>query len=166
MTHLHTATRRLSLYAALAAAGMLAAINAPVAAAGHATDATASQASVDTGYAIIQLNGDPLATAVRTKPAPGKKIDFSSTTVRSYRAQLSALRNDYKAWLRSNVPGARVTGEFDISLNAVSVQLNGATLAQVAATPMVRAAQYESLYHPTIADPDLALISATQAWAQ
>ncbi len=75
-----------------------------------------------------------------------------------YRALLSKQRNDYKAWLRANAPQARVTGEFDISLNAVAVQLNGATLAQVSATSMVKLAQYEGLYYPNAVDPDLALI--------
>ena len=114
---------------------------------------------------MAQLNGDPLSTFVRTKPAQGKKVDFDSNSVKSYRAQLSALRNDYKAWLRANVPQAKVTGEFDLSLNAVAVQLNGATLAQVSATTMVKNAQYENLYYPNASDPDVALISAPQAWA-
>jgi hypothetical protein len=92
-------------------------------------DVSSAQANQDTSSALVQLNGDPLSTYVRTKPPQGKKIDFSSNTVKSYRAQLSALRNDYKQWLKANVPQAKVTGEFDISLNAVAVQLNGATLA-------------------------------------
>jgi len=128
-------------------------------------DATSTQATQDTSSALVQLNGDPLSTYVRTKPAQGKKIDFNSNTVKSYRAQLSALRNDYKQWLKANVPQAKVTGEFDISLNAVAVQLNGATLAQVAAAPQVKHAEYEGLYRPTVVDPDSALISAPQAWA-
>jgi subtilisin family serine protease len=119
----------------------------------------------DTSSALVQLQADPLATSSRTRPAQGRKIDFNSNTVKSYRAQLSAARNDYKAWLRANVPQARVVGEFDLSLNAVAVELNGATLAQVSATPLVKTAQYQGLYYPTIADPDLSLISAPQAWA-
>jgi subtilisin family serine protease len=128
-------------------------------------DASSVQASQDTSSALVQLNGDPLSTYTKTKPPQGKKVDFNSNTVKSYRAQLSALRNDYKAWLRANVPQAKVTGEFDISLNAVAVQLNGATLAQVAAAPQVKHAEYQGLYHPTATDPDVALISAPQAWA-
>jgi minor extracellular serine protease Vpr len=135
---------------------------APVLAAPNAD--TAQQASQDTSSALVQLNAEPLASYVKTKPPQGKKIDFTSNDVKSYRAQLSAIRNDYKAWLHANVPQAKVTGEFDISLNAVAVQLNGATLPQISATPMVKHAEYEGLYHPTAADPDLALISATQAW--
>ena len=102
-----------------------------------ASNDTANQprSTQDTGYALVQLDGEPLATYARTKPPQGKKIDFASNTARSYRAQLSNLRNDYKAWLRANVPGANVTGEFDIALNAVAIKLNGATLAQVSAHP-------------------------------
>jgi minor extracellular serine protease Vpr len=126
---------------------------------------SAPQAGHDTSAAIVQLNGDPLATYVRTQPQQGKKINFDSSTVKSYRAQLSALRNQYKTWLNANVPQANVTGEFDIALNAVAVQLNGATLEQISATPLVTRAQYEGLYYPTIADPDLGLIHAADAWA-
>jgi minor extracellular serine protease Vpr len=148
--------------AAIAAVGFAFALPSPAA---PSDDNGTPQAVQDTSTALVQLNGDPLSTYSRTHPAQGKKIDFNSNTVKSYRAQLSALRNDYKAWLRANVPQAKVTGEFDISLNAVAVQLNGATLAQVAAAPQVKHAEYEGLYHPTtFDDPDLGLIRAKQAW--
>jgi subtilisin family serine protease len=132
----------------------------------QATDGTDQRARQDTSVALVQLNGDPLASYVKTKPAKGKKIDFNSNTVKSYRAQLSALRNNYKAWLRANAPQAKVTGEFDIALNAVAVQLNGATLQQVSASSLVKTAQYQGLYYPNGADPDLAIIKAPAAWAQ
>ena len=165
----HVARRLTSLALALSVAGLTslsltAAHAAPKAATGAPT--TDSRPTQDTSSALVQLNGDPLSTSAKTKPPKGKKIDFDSTTVKSVRAQLSALRNDYKAWLRANVPGAKVTGEFDISLNAVAVQLNGATLAQVAAAPMVNYAEYQGLYRPNATDPDLPLISAQQAWAR
>jgi len=132
---------------------------------GNATDGTTIGPRVDTSSALVQLKGDPLATYVKTKPPQGKKVDFDSNTVKSYRAQLSALRNDFKAWLRANAPKAKVTGEFDISLNAVSVQLNGVSLATIAGAPMVQRAEYEGLYYPTVDDPDLDLIHAMEAWA-
>ena len=150
------------IIAAMAAFG-LAMAGTPAAAPND--DSAVTQATQDTSSALVQFNGDPLSTYTKTKPAQGKKIDFNSNTVKSYRAQLSALRNDYKAWLRANVPQAKVTGEFDISLNAVAVQLNGATLAQVAAGPQVKHAEYEGLYRPSFSDPDLAIIKAKQAWA-
>ena len=162
------ARRLSSLALALSAAGLASlsltsAHAAPKAASGATTDTRPSQ---DTSSALVELTGDPLSTSAKTKPPKGKKIDFDSAAVKSLRAQLMALRNDYKAWLRANVPGAKVTGEFDISLNAVAVQLNGATLAQVAATPMVQRAEYQGLYRPNASDPDLPLIHAMQAWAQ
>jgi len=112
----------------------------------------------------VQLKGAPLSTYEKTKPPQGKKIDFSSSTVKSYRAQLSALRNDFKQWLKKNAPAAKVTGEFDLALNAVGVELNGTLLATIAAAPMVQQAQYQSVYTPQVIDPDLTLIDAFDAW--
>ncbi|NEX59878.1 S8 family serine peptidase [Noviherbaspirillum galbum] len=148
----------------LAAAGLIG-MSMPAAAA-NISDATAQREGQDRSAVIVELNGDALANYVRTKPARGKKIDFNNQNVKSYRAQLAAARNDFKQWLRANVPNAKVTGEFDISLNAVAVQLNGATLEQVAAAPMAARTRYQNVFYPLAADPDLAVIRATDAWAQ
>ncbi len=128
------------------------------------TDGLPASAGVDTGSALVQLEGAPLSTYEKTKPPQGKKIDFSSNTVKSYRAQLSALRNDFKQWLHKNAADANITGEFDIALNAVSVELNGTPLATIAGAPMVEQAQYQGLYTPQVIDPDLTLIDAFDAW--
>jgi minor extracellular serine protease Vpr len=167
MTSCHRVFRLAPLALATTLAASLYALPAAQAAPRQSSDATTSaRPTQDTSAALVVLNGEPLSTYVKTKPPQGKKIDFNNNAVKSYRAQLSALRNDYKAWLRANVPAAKVTGEFDIALNAVSVQLNGATLGQLAAAPMVKTAQYQGLYYPNTVDPDVALISAPQAWAQ
>jgi minor extracellular serine protease Vpr len=154
------------LFALLSCATLVAAAVTSVASGGgRATDGAGAAPTLDTGSAIVQLNGDPLSTYVKTKPAQGKKIDFSSNTTKSYRAQLSALRNDFKQWLKANAPNAKVTGEFDIALNAVAVQLNGTPLGAIASAPQVVKAQYEGLYSPQLADPDLSLISAFSAYS-
>jgi len=133
---------------------------------GNLTDGSKTvRATVDRGYALVQLRGEPLATYVKTKPPQGKKIDFNSATVKAYRAQLSALRNEFKQWLQANAPKARITGAWDISLNAVGVKLNGTTLATLRTAPQVARAEYEGLYYKSIDDPDLALIDAEAAWA-
>src|SRR5215471_17085312 len=119
---------------------------------------------VDTTCAIVQFDAQPLSTYSQTKPPQGKKINFDSNSVKSYRAQLNAIRNDFKAWLRANAPGAKVTGEFDIALNAVSVTLNGTTLATLSNGPHVISVDYEGVYSPTTGDPDLGLIEAIAAW--
>src|SRR5215472_15724175 len=95
------------------------------------TDATARGPSVDNTSAIVQLKGDPISTNPSTKPPHGKKIDFNSNAVRSYRAQLNNLRNQFRQWLQANAPRAKITSEYDISLNAVAVQLNGTPLATI-----------------------------------
>ncbi len=133
-----------------------------------AADAKANHPAIDYSSVIVLLKGDPLSTYIKTKPPQGKKIDFNNAQVKSYRAILSALRNDFKAWLRVNAPKAKVTNEYDLALNAVSIQLNGETLAKIATAPMVASVQFEGLYYPLddtpIADPDLSLIYAIDAW--
>jgi minor extracellular serine protease Vpr len=118
---------------------------------------------VDNSSAIVQLKGDPLSINSATKPAAGKKIDFNGNAVRSYRAQLAAGRNDFKRWLRANAPRAKITSEYDISLNAVAVQLNGTLLETIAAAPMVERAQYNALYHPNLSE-SYKIINASDAW--
>jgi minor extracellular serine protease Vpr len=134
-----------------------------------ATDARSGAAAkrprADRSSALVELKGAPLAIDERTRPAKGKKIDFSSNTVKSSRAQLAALRNDFKQWLRRNAPQARVTSEFDVALHAVAVQLNGTSLETIRSAPQVLYAEYQGLYRPTAHDdPDLTLIDAFQAW--
>ena len=126
-------------------------------------DAFTRGPDVDRLSAVVQLKGNPLSTSPRTKPAHGRKIDFNSNAVRSYRAQLNAQRNEFKRWLRANAPRARVTSEYDVSLNAVAVQLNGTPLATIAAAPMVQSAEYNALYHPTLSE-SYKIINASDAW--
>ncbi len=118
---------------------------------------------VDNTSAIVQLRGDPISTNPATKPPHGRKIDFKGQAVRSYRAQLNAKRNEFKRWLRENAPRAKVTSEYDVSLNAVAVKLNGTPLATIAAAPMVQSAQYNALYHPTLSE-SYKIINAMAAW--
>src|SRR5438094_6071677 len=120
--------------------------------------------AVDKGSVIVQLKGDPLSKDSSTKPASGKKIDFNSTPVKSYRAQLSARRNDFKQWLHTYAPKAKVTSEYDISLNAVAVQLNGTSLATIKSAPMVQSVQYNALYHPLLRESHK-IISADSVWS-
>ena len=126
-------------------------------------DAFTRGPDMDHSSAVVKLKGNPLSTSPRTKPAHGRKIDFNSNAVRSYRAQLNAGRNEFKRWLRTNAPRARVTSEYDISLNAVAVQLNGTPLATIAAAPMVRSAEYNALYYPNLSE-SYKIINASDAW--
>src|SRR5262245_54499591 len=119
--------------------------------------------NMDNTSAVVQLKGDPISTNPSTKPPRGRKIDFKSRGVRSLRAQLNQKRNEFKQWLRSNAPSARVTGEYDVSLNAVAVQLNGTPLATIKAAPMVQSAAYNTLYYPNLSE-SYKIINASGAW--
>src|SRR5262245_4446896 len=119
--------------------------------------------NVDRSSAVVQLKGDPISTNPSTKPAHGRKIDFKGQAVRSYRAQLNARRNECKQWLRANAPRARVTSEYDVSLNAVAVQLNGTPLATIRGAPMVQSAEYNALYYPNLSE-SYKIINASDAW--
>src|SRR5215472_4455319 len=120
---------------------------------------------VDNSSAIVQLKGDPISTNPSTKPPHGKKIDFNSNVVRSYRAQLNNLRNQFRQWLQANAPRAKITSEYDISLNAVAVQLNGTPLATITAAPMVQSGDYNRLYQPNLSQ-SYHIINATGAWTE
>src|SRR5205809_1813543 len=126
-------------------------------------DAFTRGPDADNTSAIVQLKGDPISTNPSTKPPHGRKIDFNGQAVRSYRAQLNARRNEFKRWLRANAPSAKVTSEYDVSLNAVAVQLNGTPLATIAAGPMVQSADYNALYHPNLSE-SYKIINASDAW--
>src|SRR6266436_6520448 len=121
-------------------------------------------ATIDTTSAIVRLKSDPVSTYPGTKPPRGQKISFNSTTVQSYRAQLAAERNDFRDWLRTNAPKVVITSHYDISLNAVAVQLNGTSLDTIAAAPMVQQVQYNALYHPDLSQ-SYKVINASGAWS-
>ncbi|MFZ9482768.1 MAG: S8 family serine peptidase [Ilumatobacteraceae bacterium] len=123
--------------------------------------------SVDTTSAIVLLKGDPVTTSGKVTRGKNQRVNLQGAATKSYRALLSAQRNDFKRWLQANAPQARVTSSYDLSLNAVSVQLNGTSLATLTRAPQVVTAQYSGLYHKVGAptpDPDLALIHAVEAW--
>lgn len=157
--------RTMTVLLAIASIAMTGPVTAAAGGQAISDGAATPVATVDTAYALVQLNGEPLSTYVKTKPGPGKKIDFNNTTTKSYRAKLSALRNNFKQWLQANAPRARITGSWDISLNAVGVKLNGTTLDKLRTSPQVRRAEYQGLYRPNNIDPDLSLVNAFNAWA-
>ena len=128
------------------------------------TDAVA-QTGVDSSSAVVGLSRDPLATDPRTAPGKGRKIDFASTAVKSERALLVDQRNTFKQWLKKNAPSAKVTGEYDVALNAVAVRLNGTALSTLRSGPGVTSVGYQGSYSPTADDPDLSLIDAMAGWA-
>ena len=150
---------------ALAIATTLVAIIAPMsaAAAPPSNSDAAPSSAVDASTALVELKGAPIAAATNVD-RKGKRANLDGANTKAYRATLAAQRNEFKKWLQVNAPKAKITGSFDVSLNAVSVKLNGTTLDVLRSAPQVADAQYSGLYQPTDDDPDLALINAVQAW--
>lgn len=170
----HRSTRRLAAIAAASALALAATGGALVGATaapgqGAGADAgsdAAGRAGVDSTSAVVQLASAPLSTSERTRPAPGRKIDFSGAEVRAERARLAAERAAFKRWLRQNAPSARVVGEFDVAVNAVSVDLDGTSLDTLRSAPGVVSADFQATYVPLAhEDPDLALIGGSAGWA-
>jgi minor extracellular serine protease Vpr len=118
----------------------------------------------DASVALVQLSAAPVSMATDVDRGNGQRVDLDGAKTKSYRAQLSAQRNEFKQWLRKNAPKARITGSFDVAVNAVVVELNGTSLDTLRAAPMVTSAQLEGMYTKTDDDPDLALINAVAAW--
>ncbi len=128
------------------------------------SDGPVAASGIDSGSAIIQLVGDPLSTSTNVDHGNGRvKLDGQQT--KSVKAALAAQRNALKTWLRANAPKAKVTGEYDFSLNAIAVRLNGTSLDVLRKAPGVQAVALQATYHPTAADPDLARIDGLAGWA-
>ena len=158
-------TRRAGLVAAVVLAGLVPVVGIGGAGAAPSDAPTANEPTQDTSTALVVLTGDPVTTAKNVSRGNGNRVNLNGAATKSYRATLSAGRNAFKKWLQTNAPRARVTGEFDLSVNAVSVQLNGTSLATLRRAPMVTNAQFSGLYRKTDAvDPDLALINALAGW--
>lgn len=161
---LRTATVAAVAFSLLAAGPVLAAGTTKVRSA-VSTDSRGT-ASVDTTSAIVELKGTPLAVDSSLSKGQAKRVDFKSTKTKSARAVLVAIRNDFKQWLRANAPKARVTSEYDVALNAVSVDLNGTSVDVLRTAPGVVAATLEQNYVMLAdpVDPDLSLINAIAGW--
>jgi minor extracellular serine protease Vpr len=127
--------------------------------------AAPAASDIDSGSAIVQLSGAPLATSPKTRPAKAHKIDFANAAVKAERVALKAVRDDFRRWLKANAPKARITSEMDIAVHAVGVALNGTTLATLRTAPMVRYAELQGIFRSAAHDdPDLSLIHANEAW--
>ena len=126
-----------------------------------------STKTVDQSSAVVVLSSAPVSTATTVDRASNGRVKLTGTQTKSYRAQLSAERNAFRDWLKVNAPKARISGQFDISLNAVTVSLNGTSIDALRAYSKATSVQYAGFYHKTSAvavDPDLAIVNAVEAW--
>lgn len=169
----HNTSRRLAGLAAcsalaLALSGVSLAASAAPASRGSdpRSDAATAATGVDTSSAIVQLSGPPLSASTAVDRHPNKQVDQAGQRTQNARAALAQERKALRAWLRKNAPKAKVTGEYDLALNAVAVRLNGTSVDTLRSAPGVASAGYQSTYTTTAhEDPDLARIDGAQGWA-
>lgn len=133
------------------------------------TLAAPEQATSATGYAIVTLADEPLATYTggtngleRTKPVRGR-LDPSSPAYRAYERYLANERANYRAHLAQRLPQAQIVAEYDTVLNGFAIKLNGASLKTLANHPKVKAVDGSWLYRPTM-NVSVDVINAAALW--
>ena len=129
--------------------------------------AAPTTAGVDASSVLVQLAGEPLSVSARTGSSAGDRVDLTSAAARTQRAVLEQVRAEFRRWLETAAPAARITSEFDIALQGVGVELNGTPLSIVRGAPLVRRVEAQQVFTPVAhGDPDLSLVHANEAWTQ
>ncbi|MPY99461.1 MAG: S8 family serine peptidase [Actinophytocola sp.] len=112
--------------------------------------------------AIVVFAGDPLLTHPKTSGLPAP-LNLDAAPVRAVRQELAAQHDRFRDWL--DVLPVTVTREYHLVLNAVAVDLDGASIDDLRDAPGVRGVYRTRSYEPLDkADPDLRLINALKAW--
>ncbi|MEX2542173.1 MAG: S8 family serine peptidase [Trueperaceae bacterium] len=123
-----------------------------------------------TEYAIVTFKSPPAASyrggigdLRRTRPEPGQRFDENSPQARAYLRHLENEHANFRSFLRREARAAEIVDELFVTLNAVAVKLNGATLSQLERGPDVRASDYSALYRPTMSE-SVGLVGADEFW--
>jgi minor extracellular serine protease Vpr len=131
---------------------------------------TSSSADLDTSSAIVVLRADPLATYdgkilgyEKTRPDKGR-LNPNSAAAKKYLGYLKQEHDAFAAWLRKNVPSAKITSEYFTVLNGVAVSLNGAAIGKLRQNADVLTVEYNALYRPLMSE-SYKLIHAEGAWS-
>ena len=122
---------------------------------------------------IVKLSGESIASykggvnGLRaTNPASRglKTIDLKGTDTTRYRSFLKIKQDAFTRQLTDKVKGAKVTGHFDVVLNAVSAIIPADKVTAVAKLPGVAAVYADELRHP-LTDASPAFIGAPTMWS-
>ena len=132
------------------------------------TDSPSTGSRVLSDAVLVRFAGAPLATSGKVDRRSNDKVLLTGSRTKSVSASLAAQRNQFRQWLKSNAPKAKITSEYDFMLNAVAVQLNGTSASTLTSGPGVvevtRQATYSPTAHDVGPDPDLALIDGLLGW--
>lgn len=123
-----------------------------------------------TGYAIVVLKNAPAASyrggipgLKRTKPDRGKKLDVRSAAVKAYVSYLGKAHANYRAYLKSQAPKARVVREYYYTTNGFALKLNGVSKSTLGKGPGVKYVAGSWTYRPTM-NVSTGLIRAAELW--
>jgi subtilisin family serine protease len=132
-------------------------------------DAAPSTAVLDRSSAIVVFKALPIATYdgrvkgyAKTHVTNGK-LNPNSAAAKKYLGYLKAGHDAFAKWLRKNVPSARITSNYYVTLNAVAVRLNGNAIGKLRKNTNVSVVEYNALYHPDMSE-SYKLIDAMPAW--
>ena len=102
--------------------------------------------------------------ATRRPRSPKARSTRTSAAAKKYLGYLKAEHSAFAKWLQTNVPSAKITSQYFVTLNAVAVKLNGAAIGKLANNAAVAAVEYNALYRPDMSE-SYKLINAAGAWA-
>jgi minor extracellular serine protease Vpr len=135
------------------------------------TGASTHSRVFDKASAIVVLKEIPASTYdghitgyMKTRPDHGKKINPNSAAYKKYVGYLKQQQDAFQKWLQTNVPSAKITSSYVLTLNAVAVKLNGNAIGKIANSPYVKSIEYTTLYRPTMSE-SYKHINATGAWS-
>jgi minor extracellular serine protease Vpr len=127
--------------------------------------------ATQTEYAIVTFKSPPVASytgdipgLARTKPQRSERLDENTPAVRAYLRHLENEHANFRSFLNRSAPRAEIVQEYFLTLNAVAVDLNGASLRTLQRGPDVKAAAYSGLYRPTL-NRSVGIISADAFWS-
>jgi subtilisin family serine protease len=114
-------SRSLLTTAAVTSAVTAAALGLGTSAGAATSSGPAAPGASGSGLYVVQMLGDPLATAPSTRPAKGKRLNTRTSAATSYSAQLRSRQDS--ALSRAGVSTSSVLYHYDAALNGVAVRL-------------------------------------------
>ncbi|MHB9145058.1 MAG: S8 family serine peptidase [Symbiobacteriia bacterium] len=154
--------RRFKLPLALLTAVMLiVAMAVPAGAQWLATDGQSAGSGSSSDYVWVTFSEPSVSAALA--PAHGRKIDFSSPAANDKANKVTAQQQNYIKWLAKQYPQVQVVTSYDVTVNALGLKLNGATLAQVKGGPGTTDAGVSQEYSAAM-NQSPGLINAPAVW--
>lgn len=91
------------------------------------------------------------------------KNDSTGYAIVEFANDSGAQHANYRAWLNSNAPWAKVVREYSVVVNGVAVELNGHSMNGLAKGPGVKSVTASVLYRPVMSE-SVPLINADDVW--